>query len=60
MGKVLALIALLVFALIVGPALFVWGANELMEQAGLSYQIPWNFWTWLAAFIVMPKVGRAG
>lgn len=56
MTKVLALIALVVLFLIIGPALFIWGTNELLEQAGSTYQIPWNFWTWLAAFVVMPKV----
>jgi hypothetical protein len=56
MGKVLILIALVIFALVIGPAVFIWGINELLEQAGQTAQIPWNFWTWLAAFLVMPKV----
>ena len=53
---VLFVIGLVLFALIIGPALFIWGTNELLEQAGSTHQIPWNFWTWLAAFVVMPKV----
>jgi membrane-bound ClpP family serine protease len=56
MGKVLLLIGFIVLMFIIGPALFIWGSNELLEQAGFSQQIPWNFWTWLAAWIVMPKV----
>lgn len=53
--KVVLVILFVIFAIIVGPAIFIWGANELLEQAGVSAQIPWNFWTWLAAFCVMPK-----
>ena len=53
--KVLLVIGLIILLLIIGPAVFIWGVNELLEQAGSTYQIPWNFWTWLAAFFVMPK-----
>jgi len=56
MGKVLVLLLFIALLLIIGPALFIWGVNELLEQAGSTHQIPWNFWTWLAAFLVMPKV----
>jgi hypothetical protein len=47
---------MLILLFMIGPALFIWGTNELLEQAGFTQQIPWNFWTWLAAWIVMPKV----
>ncbi len=30
------------------PALLVWAINELLEQGGVTYQIAWNFWSWLA------------
>ena len=53
--KLILVIALIVLLMILGPALFIWGLNELMEQMGVVYQIPWNFWTWLAALMVMPK-----
>jgi hypothetical protein len=53
--KILLVISVAIFLLVIGPALFIWGANELLEQAGSTHQIPWNFWTWLAAFLVMPK-----
>lgn len=46
------IIVLIVISMIIGPAIFIWGANELLEQAGVSNQIPWNFWTWLAALAV--------
>ena len=55
MSKVLVLIGLTILMFIIGPALFIWGVNELLEQVGISQQIPWNFWTWLATWIVMPK-----
>jgi hypothetical protein len=55
MFRAILVLVFVVLAIILGPALFIWGANELMEQTGIAYQIPWNFWTWLAALFVMPK-----
>lgn len=55
--KVLIIIGVLILLLVIGPACFIWGVNELLEQAGVANQIPWNFWTWLAAILVMPKSG---
>jgi hypothetical protein len=53
--KLILVLAFIVLAIILGPALFIWGVNELLEQMKVAYQIPWNFWTWLAALFVMPK-----
>jgi len=61
MNKVFLLILLLVFLVALGPLVFLWGVNELLEQAGTVYQIPFNFWSWLAAFAVTFSVaGRSG
>lgn len=59
MMKVLVLIALIVVFATIGPAIFIWGVNELLEQSGVAVQIPWNFWTWLAALVVMPKLSTS-
>lgn len=58
--KTFTLILFYIFIIFIGPVLFLWGANELLEQAGTAYQIPLNIWTWLAALIVMPKYSGGG
>lgn len=50
--KILSLVFLILFLLVVGPFIMVWGINELLEQAGVANQLPYNFWTWLAAICV--------
>lgn len=50
---VIILVAILAFMLIIGPALLVWGVNEMLEQAKVSTQIEWNFWSWLAGFAII-------
>ena len=39
------------FLLIIGPALLIWAVNTYAEQAGTTFQVPFNFWTWLAGFV---------
>ncbi len=39
--------------LMIGPALLIWSVNELVEQAGGTLQIPFNFWTWLSGFVLL-------
>lgn len=39
------------FLLIIGPALLIWAVNTYAEQAGSTFQVPFNFWTWLAGFV---------
>lgn len=62
MDKLLAVvggIALIVFILIIGPWLFIWGVNTLIADAMIGAaagtfvpQITFGFWTWLAAAIL--------
>lgn len=50
-----ALSAVIVSALIIiglCPFLLIWGINELSEQGGLSFELPYNFWTWLSCIAI--------
>ncbi len=58
--KVLEAVGGVVFAgiflallLMLGPALLIWAVNTFAEQAGSSFQIPFNFWTWLSGFVLL-------
>lgn len=39
------------FVLLV-PFIFIWAVNELSEQGGLSFELPYNFWTWLSTLAI--------
>ena len=48
MNKVLALIAIVVFVIIIGPIATIWSLNTLFP----ALAIPYSFDTWLAAVIL--------
>lgn len=60
--KLIGALLLMVFLLILGPALFIWGINTMILQSGLTglaastsaffNPIPLNFWTWLASILI--------
>lgn len=45
-------VAFIGLALILSPLLLLWGINTMSEQAGSSFYIPHNLWTYLAAYAV--------
>jgi hypothetical protein len=50
---ILILILFIVFLVLVSPVLAIWAVNELLTQAGVANQIPWNFWSWLAMWLLI-------
>lgn len=50
---ILVLVILVVVLMVLSPALGIWAVNELLEQAGVAHQIPWNFWSWLAMWVLL-------
>lgn len=50
--KAVGVILLVVFLVIFAPFIVLWGINELLQQAGVANQVPYNFWTWLATICV--------
>lgn len=46
---ILAIAALLIAAVILGPWVVIWAWNTLF---GAVYAIPYTFWTWLAVLII--------
>lgn len=55
---VIIVAVILLAAITIMPALLVWSVNELLEQAGVAYQIAWNFWSWFSGLVLLMLVGR--
>ena len=51
MKEVTAVVFILIVA-IFSPFILIWGVNELLEQAQVVNQLPYNGWTWLASLAV--------
>jgi hypothetical protein len=51
-------LAILIATLIIFvPWLTIWAINTLVKEGGITgFHIPLNFWTWLAAFIIIRGV----
>lgn len=48
---------ILILLIILGPFILIWGINELLEQAQIATQIPYNFWTWLGSIAARITIG---
>ena len=58
---VVVVVAVIVLVMItILAALLVWAVNEILEQAGLAYQIAWNFWSWLSGLVLLMLLGARG
>lgn len=56
MSKVMTLVglvALVVFLVAIGPLAFIWAINEFGQYLWPSHVLPYTFYTWLAAAIIM-------
>jgi len=56
MSKVITLIGmvvLIVFLVAIGPLAFIWAINEFGQSLWPERVLPYTFWTWLAAAIIM-------
>jgi uncharacterized membrane protein YidH (DUF202 family) len=56
MSKLITLVgivALIVFLVAIGPLAFIWAINEFGQTLWPERQLPYTFWTWLAAAIIM-------
>jgi hypothetical protein len=51
MKEVSALAVIIVF-LVLSPFALVWSINELSEQGGLSFELPYNIWTWISCVAI--------
>ena len=50
--KEVAAVAFILIVAIFSPFILIWGVNELLEQAQVVNQLPYNGWTWLASLAV--------
>ena len=48
--KLVGVLALIIFFIAIGPLAVIWAWNTLF---GATHEIPFTFWTWLAAAILM-------
>lgn len=56
MNKIMTLVglvALVVFLVAIGPLAFIWAINEFGQYLWPNSVLPYTFWTWLAAAIIM-------
>lgn len=54
----LGILALFVFAFVVGPMIALWAINTLAEQSGTKFYIPHGFWTYLSVYGLMAVFGK--
>lgn len=50
---VIGMVALVVFLVAIGPLAFLWAINEFGQYLWPERVLPYTFWTWLAAAIIM-------
>jgi hypothetical protein len=55
--KVALIIILIILALILGPAMFLWAVNTLADAGGSDFYIPHGFWTYLASLALAMFIG---
>lgn len=56
MSKIIAFVgiaALVVFLVAIGPLAFIWAINEFGQHLWPERVLPYTFWTWLAAAVIM-------
>ncbi|HEX3156746.1 MAG TPA: hypothetical protein VHV32_19105 [Candidatus Angelobacter sp.] len=47
---------LVLIVVVFGPLAPLWALNELANQAHWGWQIPFNFWTWLASLVLCAAI----
>ena len=45
--------AVILLFILLGPLVTIWSINTLLEQAGVTTQIPHNFWTYLSSLLLI-------
>ena len=50
--KVLTIFIFVIAIFAIFPFALIWSINELLEQAGSTTQITYNFWSWLSALVI--------
>ena len=50
---ILTIAAIILLFILLGPFVTIWSINTLLEQAGITTQIPHNFWTYLSSLLLI-------